>query len=121
MLFFKKILSFAVIIVIAASSPMALASKSCCDFSNEKQTKTPIKMKCHEAAEVSDSSKTKNQNSNEKSPECNCNCGICKVSFFNLPKIIKTSEKYSQKYHNLNSQVNHKALSYGIFNPPKQS
>lgn len=118
---FKKILSLTIAIIIAISSPLALASQSCCDVSSVEKTQKPVKMKCHEITDISKSEKTKTSGSNEKNDNCNCNCGVCKVSFYNLPKIIKTALNYPQKYYRLNSQVSQKALSYGIFTPPKIS
>jgi hypothetical protein len=114
LLAFKKIISLIVVMVIAASSPMAFASKFCCEVPVQKENTETNKMKCHETAESSKAKKTENN-------QCNCNCEANKISFYNLPKIIKVAERYSQKYSNLNSQVIQKALSYGIFTPPKLS
>ncbi len=108
----KKIICLLLVTLIAVSPVLSLASETCCTKA-EKQAEQ--KIKCHDNMQH-----TKKDAPTENSMEnCNCDCGMCKVTSFNLPKVEKLSQLYSNKVTNLVSQVSEKKLSYGIFTPPK--
>lgn len=110
---FKKIICLVLVVLITVAPVLALATPDCCSKNMSKVEQKP--MKCHEDMQTAQ----KSSSDNLKMKNCKCDCGVCKVASYSLPKTVKNSETYSEKFSGLAPQIFERSLSYGIFTPPK--